>query len=237
MERKPFLGIPAGRVAVTPVPNVIFSELVPAFDDLAEAQVTLHIFYLLSHKKGNPRYVTLSELQSDTTLMRGLDFKVQNLKRGLEQATARGALIRLVSDQDEFYFFNSAESRRAVERIERGELTLGQPLHRVDATPQAPPNIFKLYEQNIGALTPLIAEELQLVEREYPPEVIAEAFRLAVVNNKRAWAYVRRILANWAREGRFTHGAHDESSGRNSARERKPYIRGKLANGVKRTRR
>jgi len=70
------------------------------------------------------------------------------------------------------------------------------------------PNIFNLYEQNMGMLQPLLAEELMEAEQAYPPEWIEEAFRIAVANNVRRWAYVRSILERWAREGRGSRPAH-----------------------------
>src|SRR6266700_1050572 len=89
-----FDGIPAGQLKMTGVPNVVFSELLPMMDDVAQIQVTLHIFYLLSQKKGSPRYVTLEELRGDVTLMQALGFKDENLKRGLEKAVGCGALLQ-----------------------------------------------------------------------------------------------------------------------------------------------
>ena len=49
---KAFSGFPAGKVHFTPLPNLFFSQLLPAIDDLAELKVTLHIFWLLHQKKG-----------------------------------------------------------------------------------------------------------------------------------------------------------------------------------------
>jgi DnaD/phage-associated family protein len=69
-------------------------------------------------------------------------------------------------------------------------------------TPAERPNIFVLYEQNVGLLQPIIAEELQEAERAYPQEWIEEAFRIAVENNVRNWKYIRRILERWAAEGK-----------------------------------
>jgi DnaD/phage-associated family protein len=59
-----------------------------------------------------------------------------------------------------------------------------------------------LYEENIGALTPLISEELRAAERDYPPGWIEEAIRLAVERNARNWRYIRRVLERWQAEGK-----------------------------------
>jgi DnaD/phage-associated family protein len=64
------------------------------------------------------------------------------------------------------------------------------------------PNVFVLYEQNIGALTPMIADELRDAEQTYPVQWIEEAISLAVENNVRKWRYVLRILERWRQEGK-----------------------------------
>jgi len=74
------------------------------------------------------------------------------------------------------------------------------------------PGIFELYEQNIGVITPLLAEQLADAERTYPPRWIEEAFTEAVTYNKRNWKYVRRILENWAAKGR-ADGTAEQSLG------------------------
>jgi len=72
------------------------------------------------------------------------------------------------------------------------------------ATTRATPaqNIYALYEQNIGALTPLIADALKDAERTYGAEWIADALKLAVTNNKRNWKYCEAILKRWKVEGK-----------------------------------
>jgi len=93
------------------------------------------------------------------------------------------------------------------------------------------PSIFTLYEQNIGLLTPLLAEQLAEAERHYPPEWIEAAFTEAVNHNKRSWSYIRRILEIWE-QGGYPHGNGKlGAGGRHSARHLDPdkYLRGKYA--------
>ena len=71
---------------------------------------------------------------------------------------------------------------------------------------QERPNIYDLYEQNIGLLQPLLAEQLLEAERDYPREWIEDAFRIAVENNARNWRYIDAILRRWAAEGRDSDG-------------------------------
>jgi DNA replication protein len=231
---KTFAGVPAGRVQVTPLPNVIFSEVLPEIDDLAEAQVMLHIFYLLYHKKGSPRYVTLEELKSDEALRRALARSNQPvepaLARGLKEAEARGTLLHILANGQDMYLFNTPEGRAAIERLERGEIQVGTAIQRPTPVAEEPPNIFRLYEQNIGTLTPLVAEELKEAEKEYPPQVIMDAFRIAAENNVRKWAYVRAILEDWTREGKY------EARGPSSKNRRQPHFQGEFIERLKRQR-
>jgi DnaD/phage-associated family protein len=72
------------------------------------------------------------------------------------------------------------------------------------------PNIFTLYEQNIGLLLPLVAEELREAGERYPADWLEAAFREAVQQNRRSWAYIRAILKRWEADGKGgqPYGAH-----------------------------
>lgn len=63
------------------------------------------------------------------------------------------------------------------------------------------PNIFTFYEQNIGVLTPMIADELIATEKEYPADWIEKAIQEAIKNNVRNWKYCRAILDRWKKDG------------------------------------
>ena len=214
---KKFAGFP-DRMRYTPVPNLFFSALLAQIDDLAELKVTLHLFRALYQKRGFPRLVRLGELYSDRTLLAALqqpggEPPEVRLVAALDRAVARGTLVevRLQTEEseDRCLFLNTALNRDLVKRIGRGEVKLGEgvvPRGGWVALPEQRPGIYDLYEQNIGLITPLIAEELQAAEEEYPPEWIEDAFREAVSYNRRNWRYVRRILENWAANGRGEDG-------------------------------
>ncbi len=210
---RPFAGFPPGGMKSTPVPNLVFSELLPQIEDLAELKVTLHVFWVLYQKKGFPRFVTLRELLDDGTLLLGLKgggrAPEEALREGLGLAVARGTLLHLETElsgvEQELYFVNTDQSRKAVAKLRSGELDIGQVvLGGSGASTAVPerPNIFTLYEQNVGLLTPLLAEELSEAERLYPAPWIEDAFRQAVAYNRRSWQYIRRILERWAVEGK-----------------------------------
>ena len=64
------------------------------------------------------------------------------------------------------------------------------------------PNIYSIYEQNIGMITPHIAELIKESENLYPVEWVEDAIKHASKQNKRSWAYIESILNRWKIEGR-----------------------------------
>ncbi|MGH2537815.1 MAG: DnaD domain-containing protein [Candidatus Promineifilaceae bacterium] len=219
---KGFSGFPDGKLRLTQVPNLFFSEVLPIIDHLAELKVALYAFWALGQKEGNLRYLRLTDFLNDQTFMAALGptptQAAAALTEGLERAVARGLFLHVnVESADgllELYFLNSERGRAAVEGITRGEWRPGPD----DAAPISllveRPNIFVLYEQNIGPLTPLIADELRDAEKSYPMHWIEEAFERAVQNNVRRWRYVDAILERWRLEGRG-----DASNQRDSRKE------------------
>ncbi len=205
-----FTGFPA-RARQTPIPNVFFTAVLPLVDDLVELKVTLFLFNRLSWKRGYPRFVTLAELSGDLDLMSSLAVDGKDpsaeLVRGLQKAVARGAFLHLGLERqdstDHLYFLNTDADRRAIAAVQRGQVDLGA-LPKVEAVPEPPVqrDVFALYEENIGILSPLIAEELKEAEETYPHAWIVDAFREAVRLNRRRWRYIQRILERWKTEGR-----------------------------------
>ncbi len=221
---KGFNGFPA-KSKFTPIPNIFFSELLPQINDPVELKVTLHIFWVLYQKRGYPRFVTYGELTADPVLMRGIEGQgsaPEVLRQALNQAVSRGTILCLKLERDgevhELYLINDDAGRKAAEKIESGELKVGN-LAKAEPCPvsQEQPNIFTLYEKNIGMLTPIIAEELKEAEGLYPASWIQDAFKEAVDLNKRSWRYISRILERWAAEGK-----HDGEPGRYSKADSSP---------------
>lgn len=229
---RPFLGFPEGKLKITPVPDLFFSDLLPLIDDLCELKVTLHCLWAFQHKQGMHKILTWSELVQDRALLASLQDArldvVELLREGVERAVARGTLLQVSvqgQDGETLYVLNSEGGRATLEAIERGEW---RP-EGVDASARLVsnrPNIFVLYEQNVGLLQPLLVDELKEAERTYPPEWIEDAFRIAVAQNVRRWVYIRGILERWAREGR------DDARTDGSKRERRRYLGGEYADAV-----
>ncbi len=210
-EGRQFAGLPEGRLAATSLPNLVFTELVAGVDDLAELKVTLHIFWTLAlHPRKHPGFA-LRELQGDPLVQHSLSViagdSQDTLDRALERAVVRGTLLRIRGRGKQgdvtWFFLNSPKGRAAVEGLARGEDDF-EPMvgEQVQPPSQSRPSIFALYEQNVGLVQPILAQELMEAEDTYPAEWIEEAFRIAAEHNVRNWRYVRAILERWAAEGR-----------------------------------
>jgi hypothetical protein len=75
------------------------------------------------------------------------------------------------------------------------------PLNNNEPMPETKPNIYSLYESNIGPLVPLIADKLRDAEKEYPQEWIEKAFERAVARSARNWAFVSAVLVGMKTNG------------------------------------
>lgn len=205
---KVFSGFSAGKVRSVPLPEPFFADLLPLIDDLAELKVTLGCLKILAAKSSAIRWLTRPELAGDADLLRGLGQDA--LDDGLRRAVARGTLLTAHDrgSGETLYFANTERGRAAVAAIERGASVTTIDLAAARA------NIFQLYEQSIGTLTPLIADELREAEQDYPVAWIEDAFREAARQNARSWAYVKKVLQ--ARERR---GKRDEADRRDVGRE------------------
>lgn len=62
-------------------------------------------------------------------------------------------------------------------------------------------NITKCYEENIGMITPAVAEELFSYLDDMEDELIIKAIKIASIRNKRSMIYVKGILNDWVRKG------------------------------------
>ena len=204
------------RVRSVPVPSPMFGRLLEEIDDLAELKTTLRVMYLMQEKKGFPRFLTHGELLADRTLVNALATNGQpdhgRIEAAIEKAVARGTLVSAAAQGsgERLYMVNTEQNRLALIKVanleDAGDAGIGlEPWEG----PAKRPNVFAMYEANIGLLTPMVADELREAEELYSEEWIEDAFREAVSQNKRSWRYISRILERWDTEGR-----HDGKPGR-----------------------
>jgi len=195
----------------TPVPDSFFRQLLNEIDEADELRVTLYLMWRIEHMEGTFHTLCRSEMLEDEAFMRGMDPAA--LDAGLEKAVRRGSLIRVEGSGGDWYFLNSPRGRAAAKAMARGDWR--ESARPPSAPPVEKPNVFKLYEENIGPLTPMIADTLRDAEQTYPEAWIADAMAEAVQRNKRNWKYVEAILKRWKEDGR--HERADQQGGAESS--------------------
>jgi DnaD/phage-associated family protein len=154
--------------------------------------------------------------------------RAERLPEAVEIAAARGVLLKLASESGQRWLLLGTNENRA---RARAGVRLAGPSGVTPVLRPERPNIFGLYEQNIGLVTPIIADRLVDALERFPEAWIAEAIGEAVSYNRRNWRYIQRILENWATEGR-----QDETNRGTATRtlDREKHLRGKYASVFRR---
>jgi len=217
--KPPFSGFPDDSESLVRLPTVFFTQLLPNINDLAQLRLLLYMYWHSEVQLSKIRSFRLVDLSSDPTLVMMMGDK-DGLNKALQGLIDRGAVLEAALEwMDEvYYFINNPQGQAAVQAIEKGEWQEThkprQPIHLVEEKP----NIFKLYEENIGVITPMMAEILKDDEATYPASWIEKAIRIAVAQNVRTWKYVQAILKRWE-----TEGFGDEQNRRDDTQDPQSY--------------
>ena len=205
-----FPGFSDDLTAQIRIPEQFFRQVLLEIKNLNELKLTLYIFWRFERMEGAVHFLRFSDLLKDPHLVESISPDKEKarsvLQAALKSAVRRGTLLQadipVLQGPEKIIFLNSPRGRAVLAAINRGEW------HTPDEQSQEPlpstehPNIFQLYESNIGPLTPLIADALRDAEKTYPPDWVEDAFRIAVERNKRNWHYIEAILHRWQEGGR-----------------------------------
>jgi DNA replication protein len=206
------------------LPRALLTEVMPNLSDLSEVQVTLAVFRLINDSGGVDQPVAEIMVFRDPWLRKALrvdgspNEPDRRINKGLDLAVGRGTLLKVaavhLSNSRVWYYVNTVANQVAVAAMARGAVAPQRDLWQGDRPPSIHPErptVFRLYEQNIGLLTPLIADRLIDALETYPQDWIADAIDEAVSYNRRNWRYINRILENWAVTGRADRSAEGGS--------------------------
>ncbi|HWV23714.1 MAG TPA: DnaD domain protein [Thermomicrobiales bacterium] len=197
------------------IPHSFLAETIAEIGSMAELQVSLAAFRLAGELGSEETPIAERTILRDLALRNALrrDGAISDpdvrILQGLELAVGRGTLLRFRattgSRETYWYYLNTPVNRATVDAMQRGALPAPAIIWEGKAAPSVsidPPNAFQLYEQNIGPLTPLIADQISRAVEDYPGDWIEDAIGEAVNYNRRSWRYVLRILENWQAMGR-----------------------------------
>lgn len=217
---KQFNGFNENKERFTGIPEEFFRELLPELDDLNEIKICLYVLWKAYEIGDFGMPFSAESILLDKIFINGLKTGSENiklfLKSKLDKAVEGKILLKSSDDstnQPDFYFINCPSGIAAVKNNENfiiSNTTLDQ----------IQPNIFQLYQENIGPLTPIIADALRNAENTYPVEWIKESIQIAVKNNVRRWRYIESILDRWQKEGR------DGTDRENDQEDYRRYIKG-----------
>jgi DnaD/phage-associated family protein len=212
---KRFGGFLVATEPAVPVPRAFFTDVLPQITEPAEVQATLALFRLAAEAGGIEAPVSEDALRRDRPLREALRVvgsprePDRRIATGLDLSVGRGTLLRFVAehgaDRRVWYYVNTPANQALVAAMARGAVAPPVALWHDGAVPTVVPerpNVFRLYEQNIGLLTPLIADHLVDALETYPADWIEDAIAEAVGYNRRSWRYIQRILEKWAADGR-----------------------------------
>jgi DNA replication protein len=201
---------------------------------LGELKVTLYAFWFLDRQEGSVRYISFQDFSADSRLMEGLSSSLPlaptALKDALERAVIRGTLLKAQGENDDIenalYFLNSVRGRAAILALQQGTWSPSSQGRAPVTLTAERPNLYRIYEENIGPLTPMISETLQQAEQDFPIDWIEEAIRTAVEKNVRNWRYVEAILRSRKEKG------HYGSDKQGSKEDRRRYYEGEYADFI-----
>jgi DNA replication protein len=226
----PFGGFENGKSQPIPIPAEFFTDVLPDIEDLSELKVTLYVLWHFEMQDDEVRYITLEEILADRSFSNRIGEKVASnnteISKALTRAVQRGTFLEFKTETDTLFFLNSPRGRAAYEGLKSGSWKPGHDNRAQILLSRSRPNIFALYEQNIGLITPIMAETLMDAEKQYPVEWIEDALKIAVTRNARNWRFVEAILRSWKEKGR------DEKDQRSSKEDRKRDSEGEFADYI-----
>jgi DnaD/phage-associated family protein len=204
----------------TQTPNDLFDELLPEMG-LAELKVVMCI---VRHTFGYHRDEVKLSIRA---IARFTGLTANSVMEGARQAEDHG-LIERYQDGNKTTLWRAAVSVVATEtpasrlprrRVSPTDTQLGikerikkiKDIEEEEGDPKTQ-NLFMVYTQEIGLLTPLIADALEDWEKLLPEKWICDAIAEAAKSNARSWKYIEAILKRWKAQGN-QESARKQSNG------------------------
>jgi DNA replication protein len=207
-----FGGFPKGTKAL-PVPSPFLSSLLADIGDVAELKCTLRFLWHASQVNGMPKWVDEESLLSDSILAVAIGSQ-GSIRQALDDAVQRGTLV----ESNGRFLLKTPENSLIVAEETPETRSRSTPGAAPEPAMTHHPNIYALYESNIGLLMPMVADQLRDAEATYPVEWVEAAIKEAADRNIRNWRYISTILERWATDGPNTDGPKADKGQRTSKR-------------------
>ena len=218
-----------------PVPAQLFTEILPRLHNESQLRATLYTWYAIASRGSGQRYAYLSQLLTDPVLLSWFTHLggKNGILHGLDLSCREGIFLQLQIDEDDKILAPNDESgARLISNLKadmKSELVAHRNQSRgsnprTDYEKAAVSTVIEKYENEIGILTPVIADMIAIAEQAYPTTWILEALDIAAQSNARSWKYVTAILARWKNEGKNNDNEETSRfSSQQSGREQNRY--------------
>jgi len=200
----------------TPVPDSMLGKFLVEFQDEYLLRCFLRILWHLHKSKDKIKSVDIATLEGDLVIGSILSNRdsqdLSRLSTALKEMYDFHLVLLVNAGADNKNLRVVLNTQNNVKLIEKFGWIRTKLIEatRVLSDLSVQSNVFGLYEQNIGLITPLVADELRDMENEYPITWVEEAIQLSVTYNRKSIRYISTILERWRNEGR------DGGSGRSS---------------------
>ena len=194
------------------IPNILFSSILESLDNIATLKLAFRLTFLIQRESGKIRFITTNSLLTDPSLVLAIASPDINtfekvVRSSIHTCIELGIFLKTSVETDgrieELIFLNSNHNKEIIRKINDGEIQMPK-LPEASPVPEFSPrpNIFKIYEESIGILTPIIAERLKELEEEVPDTWLYDAIKEASMQNHMRLSYVEGILRRWRQDGR-----------------------------------
>ena len=135
-------------------------------------------------------------------------FQDDNVTQNVTQAVTNRYIPVTTAETNRYTDTDTETDSDSENRTETEAEAEQNPTAALDALPE----LFKLYENEIGILTAFIADAIKSALSDYPLDWIKSAIQESSRQNKRSWSYVESILKRWKKDGfktdtRYQQGA------------------------------
>ena len=200
----------SGVPGSTLVPNTFFEKFIPNIEFIEDVLTLLWCAYLMQDtaaaKKRNffsAEEIWLTDGVEHSYTKIGID--KEKFFRSLERCAEQGFLSKVKIDQknhtETVFLLSNPENLGESEDLGKVELGLNISFDTDDVESSLVTNLFELYEENFGVVSPIVAENLIEISRKYDFELIKLAFQEAARHGVGSWRYIERILENQEKEG------------------------------------
>lgn len=183
------------------LPHEFFTQVLPSITRIEELVALLQIYQVCGRDGHFRPYFVIEAIES----ILGPD-DVLTFRTGLTQAIEHDFILPPIPTKHKdatvsIGVINNPAGRQVHEIFRTGGITIPESEFEISFEPPRA-NIFKLYEANIGPLSPMIADALRELDQNYPADWVEEAISIAVRNNARKLRYIEAILKSWQEEGK-----------------------------------